>query len=1193
MAVFDFLKKAKWQYVLQGNTNVPIWSTGKDKQYVTEAYNRIVWVYACVSAISSATSSVPWLLYRKVRGGRLIEIQEHPILTMLNVKTNPYMSSKDFIDYWTTYLAIEGKFYAEYINPNMPTAMFPLYPHYMYPIPSQNLFIAGYEYRMDKAINYLPEEILWSKFNDPLDIYQGLSPIKSLSRTIDTENEAVDWNKSTLQNAGVPAGVFQVTNPSPELSQRLQEEWIKRYSGGQNSRKPLILNSDKASYLPLGLSPIDMDFLNQRKVNRIEICSAFGVPSQIVGDPEGQTYSNYGEAQKAFWENTIIAKYLDHIKDKLTQDLLPRYADNLELRYDLSNVQALKENEDMRAKRVSELFKLNLLTRNEARYELDYEEVDDENVFYQDTLIPEVDNQPTQTPIAQETMVEEDMNDSEDEDDTDDEEIVFLIPKKKSPITNFPSNGENLEISLRNSQYPLFPKDYAEDLRTNHPSIWAKGGNIQGNDTYRVLKRILDENKTSEELTENDKNIIKMREAWSARHYRDFRLAGVVAQIKWLTIGSRGIDHMKEVIQNAKDKEKKYLNISLSEQERFYKNFEKKRTPYYKDLEEKIKKRFDNEIEGVLKELSKNNKEDLYQNLDNYLNKDIRNWESLFTASFINTIDKFGKDSFNSLYNKKENNQFNVYDEEVKQFIANSVAEDIKRINNTTKTEIKNIINDGISQGLPIGKKDKENTIAFNIYNKMNDISDFRSRMIARTETVSASNAGSIFGAKQTGLKLKKKWIPTFDDSTRDSHLSMSNSNPIGLDEYFNVGNSSGKFPGDSSLSAKERINCRCTLAYDRSEISPEIIEIDKPTNIYGVTDKIDGKELNDFDFYSNASFEEILEPNNPLYGTEDVLLKKLYINQKYDSKPDIISDKDLFEKYVKEESIGFGYRGVSSKVYIEKLKKGDYFAGTGYSGSGTYTAFVPKDKLSDEKQILWAFLTAESYGNNIIKYALKPNTKVIKLDDIRLIRDEKIKILNSEYESFFNSLTDEKKQALTYYSKKLNPNSYNFNTDYLGASFSDFQNNLNDIQDSLNGIELNELLRMFKAFGALSDTGRLATTLGYDAIYNKSQDFMIILNRSSMVIFKDNIDNTNYKKMVNNSNISRLIGNLVHTNSFRLPLKKLDELVQKIEKYDTIESMPNKLQEKIKEAELYYNVFKDYSVAMDFNSFLITMMED
>ena len=386
MAAFwdKFKKKQKYRYVSEGSYGQPYWATQKDKQFITEAYNKVVWVYSCVMQISSATSSVPWLLYRKGRGGRNIEIEQHPILDLLSNKANAFMSSRDFIDLWATYLALEGKFYAEYVNPSMPTQIVPLYPHYMKPIPSKEEFVSGYKYDNYSTIYYDKEEVLWSKFSDPLDIYEGLSPIRALSRTIDTENEAVNWNKSTLQNSGVPAGVFTVQNPSPELIDNLRDEWKRRYGGGSNARIPLVLNADRATYQPIGLTSIDMDFLNQRKLNRTEICSAFGVPSQLVGDPEGQTYSNFGEAVKSFWENTVIPRYLEHMKQKLQSDLLPRYADNLVLVYDLSKIQALKESQDALTKRTVDLWKSGLIKRNEARYALDYEEVQDGDMFFND-----------------------------------------------------------------------------------------------------------------------------------------------------------------------------------------------------------------------------------------------------------------------------------------------------------------------------------------------------------------------------------------------------------------------------------------------------------------------------------------------------------------------------------------------------------------------------------------------------------------------------------------------------------------------------------------------------------------------------------------------------------------------------------------------------------------------------------------
>jgi HK97 family phage portal protein len=388
MGFLDFFKKQKYYYTSEGSYDRPYWTTEKDKQFITEAYNQIVWVYACVAQISSSVSSVPWILHRTTPRGKIIEVTEHPILNIMNHKANDFMSSRDFFDLWATYLAVQGKFYAEYVNPNMPTQLIPLYPHYMKPIPNKERYVSGYEYNINKPIRYEANEILWSKFNNPMDLYEGMSPIKALSRTIDTENEAVNWNKSTLQNSGVPAGMFSIQNPSPELIDNLKDEWKKRYAGGMNARLPLVLNADKASYQPIGLSSTDMDFINQRKLNRIEICSAFGVPSQLVGDPEGQQYSNFSEAVKSFWENTVIPRYLETIKDKINAELVPRYADNLTVTYDVSAIGALKESQDHLVKRTVDLWKNGLIKRNEARYALDYEDVPSGELFFDELRMP-------------------------------------------------------------------------------------------------------------------------------------------------------------------------------------------------------------------------------------------------------------------------------------------------------------------------------------------------------------------------------------------------------------------------------------------------------------------------------------------------------------------------------------------------------------------------------------------------------------------------------------------------------------------------------------------------------------------------------------------------------------------------------------------------------------------------------------
>ena len=134
--------------------------------------------------------------------------------------------------------------------------------------------------------------------------------------------------------------------------------------------------------------------------------------------------------------------------------------------------------------------------------------------------------------------------------------------------TDFPKKGDDKKISLRNSNYPVFDKRFAAGLKENNPEIWKAGGNIEGNRSFRLLMKALDGDETPEVLEK-----IKEREAWIARHFEDGKqfksgdkparpsnIAGVVAQIKWLSIGTLGERGMKDVILEAI----KYLELKES-----------------------------------------------------------------------------------------------------------------------------------------------------------------------------------------------------------------------------------------------------------------------------------------------------------------------------------------------------------------------------------------------------------------------------------------------------------------------------------------------------------------------------------------------------------------------------------------------------------------------------------------------------
>ena len=119
---------------------------------------------------------------------------------------------------------------------------------------------------------------------------------------------------------------------------------------------------------------------------------------------------------------------------------------------------------------------------------------------------------------------------------------------KPVPITDFPKAGGDRKVSLRNSQFRTFDPAFAEMVRTEHPDIWRLGGNIEGNAQYRRLRPVVQNRGVP--VTDGQIAAVRKREAWGARHRGDFRIAGVVAQIKWYVVSDRGETYMKRLIRD-------------------------------------------------------------------------------------------------------------------------------------------------------------------------------------------------------------------------------------------------------------------------------------------------------------------------------------------------------------------------------------------------------------------------------------------------------------------------------------------------------------------------------------------------------------------------------------------------------------------------------------------------------------------
>ena len=314
---------------------------------VKSGYKDLVWVYRCVAKKGEAVGSVPWKVFRKASATTDREyLPEHPFQKLID-RPNRYTDRTQFFIQWISDLDLGGNNYLEITREGKtgpPIGLWRLRPDWMTPRPGKDVFLQDYKFDSGsgKPVYFDPEEIMHMKYVDPLDPYVGMSVIQAAARTILTENAAIGWNKSILDNSGVPNGILKVpaqtmlNQDKEELQENIEEEFT-----GENRHRPMILWGGM-EWESMALTQKDMDFLEQRRLNKYEICSVFGVPPQVVGALENPTYSNYGTARLSFWEDTIVP-LLDWLKAHLNYRLAPLYGPDIEIDYDVSRVPAMRE----------------------------------------------------------------------------------------------------------------------------------------------------------------------------------------------------------------------------------------------------------------------------------------------------------------------------------------------------------------------------------------------------------------------------------------------------------------------------------------------------------------------------------------------------------------------------------------------------------------------------------------------------------------------------------------------------------------------------------------------------------------------------------------------------------------------------------------------------------------------------------
>jgi HK97 family phage portal protein len=364
----------------------PVWTPRDFAALAREGFAKNPIVYRAVRMIAEAAASVPLFLFEGER-----EVDTHPLLALI-AKPNPMQCGPDLLEAWYGHLMVAGNSYLEAVSVGGAVReLHVLRPDRMKVVPGADGWPQAYDYtvggqmvRFEQDAGAGVRPILHMALFHPLNDHYGLSPLEPAATGIDLHNAAGAWNKALLDNSACPSGALVYTAKdgqlSPEQFDRLKSELEASFQGAKNAGRPLLLEGG-LDWKAMAFSPKDMDFIAAKHVAAREVALALGVPPMLLGIPGDNTYSNYAEANRSFWRQTVLP-LVKRTAKALSAWLAPAFSGSaggsvpeiaLELRPDLDAVEALSTEREALWDRVR---RSDFLTINEKRAAVGYGAVD-------------------------------------------------------------------------------------------------------------------------------------------------------------------------------------------------------------------------------------------------------------------------------------------------------------------------------------------------------------------------------------------------------------------------------------------------------------------------------------------------------------------------------------------------------------------------------------------------------------------------------------------------------------------------------------------------------------------------------------------------------------------------------------------------------------------------------------------------
>jgi HK97 family phage portal protein len=285
-------------------------NTDQEGPVLSNAYEQVVWVYRAINVLAEQVANIPFLFSAGDRGRENL-ITSGP-LPEFYTRPHPHLNAFQYWELRVIWLMLRGEcFRIPIYNKRKLERILLLDPAQFHHIIVDHELV-GWRYTgfgtntpLESQV-FLPSEVWHERLPNPFNFWRGMAPLLVAELSARTDFAAGSFMRGLIENnadLGVIVRTDQALTPQQREQTMAALRQRKRRAGTADA--PLLLFGGAQIVKP-ELSSSDLQFLENRKFSRSEICAAFGIPEEIITTTDHAKYDVMQGARLNFVENRVI-----------------------------------------------------------------------------------------------------------------------------------------------------------------------------------------------------------------------------------------------------------------------------------------------------------------------------------------------------------------------------------------------------------------------------------------------------------------------------------------------------------------------------------------------------------------------------------------------------------------------------------------------------------------------------------------------------------------------------------------------------------------------------------------------------------------------------------------------------------------------------------------------------------------------